>query len=87
MERPSNELILMVLNVVKNPIYNIKSLTIHFLQTDIVGDSTRNELLYCTYWLEFHGFIQRDENNNKQKYYSITKQGDFLLQKIKNELS
>ncbi|EAG5206697.1 DUF3116 domain-containing protein, partial [Listeria monocytogenes] len=22
-----------------------------------------------------------------QKYYSMTKQGDFLLQKIKNELS
>ncbi|EAD8013297.1 DUF3116 domain-containing protein, partial [Listeria monocytogenes] len=28
MERPDNQLILMVLEVVKNPIYNIKSLTI-----------------------------------------------------------
>ncbi|EAG3436385.1 DUF3116 domain-containing protein, partial [Listeria monocytogenes] len=27
MERPDNQLILMVLEVVKNPIYNIKSLT------------------------------------------------------------
>ncbi|MBK3914661.1 DUF3116 family protein [Listeria ivanovii] len=87
MERPSNSLILMVLNVVKNPTYNIKSLTINFWENDVVGDSTRNQLLYCTYWLEFHGFIQRDESNIKQKYYSITKQGDFLLQKIKNELS
>ncbi|EAD3028815.1 DUF3116 domain-containing protein, partial [Listeria monocytogenes] len=52
MERPDNQLILMVLEVVKNPIYNIKSLTINFLQGDIVGNSTRNELLYCTYWLE-----------------------------------
>ncbi|EAF4413692.1 DUF3116 domain-containing protein, partial [Listeria monocytogenes] len=24
---------------------------------------------------------------DNQKYYSMTKQGDFLLQKIKNELS
>ncbi|EAD7991719.1 DUF3116 domain-containing protein, partial [Listeria monocytogenes] len=29
MERPDNQLILMVLEVVKNPIYNIKSLTIN----------------------------------------------------------
>ncbi|HBM3526623.1 TPA: DUF3116 family protein [Listeria innocua] len=87
MERPDNRLIIMVLEVVKNPVYNIKSLTINFLQSDIVGDSTRNELLYCTYWLEFHGFIMRDENNNSKKYYSITQQGDYLLQKIKNELS
>ncbi|EAD5842916.1 TPA_asm: DUF3116 domain-containing protein [Listeria innocua] len=87
MERPDNRLIIMVLEVVKNPVYNIKSLTINFLQSDIVGDSTRNELLYCTYWLEFHGFIMRDENNNNKKYYSITQQGDYLLQKIKNELS
>ncbi|HBM4132097.1 TPA: DUF3116 family protein, partial [Listeria innocua] len=67
MERPDNRLIIMVLEVVKNPVYNIKSLTINFLQSDIVGDSTRNELLYCTYWLEFHGFIMRDENNNSKK--------------------
>ncbi|KAG3688214.1 DUF3116 family protein [Listeria monocytogenes] len=87
MERPDNQLILMVLEVVKNPIYNIKSLTINFLQGDIVGNSTRNELLYCTYWLEFHGFILREEKGDNQKYYSMTKQGDFLLQKIKNELS
>ncbi|MBC6295607.1 DUF3116 family protein [Listeria sp. FSL L7-1517] len=87
MERPRNDLIFMVLNIVKNPAYNIKSLTINFLENDIVGDATRNELLYCTYWLEFHGFIQRDKNNLQQKYYSITKQGDFLLQKIKNESS
>lgn len=87
MERPDNRLIIMVLEVVKNPVYNIKSLTINFLQSDIVGDSTRNELLYCTYWLEFHGFIMRDENNNNKKYYSITQQGYYLLQKIKNELS
>ncbi|MBC6139007.1 DUF3116 family protein [Listeria innocua] len=87
MERPDNRLIIMVLEVVKNPVYNIKSLTINFLQSDIVGDSTRNELLYCTYWLEFYGFIIRDENNNNKKYYSITQQGDHLLQKIKNKLS
>lgn len=87
MERPSNRLIFMVLNVVKNPTYNIKSLTIDFLQSTIVGDSTRNELLYCTYWLEFHGFIERDKNNTNQKYYSMTKQGNYLLEKIKNELS
>ncbi|MBC1484575.1 DUF3116 family protein [Listeria sp. FSL L7-1485] len=87
MERPRNDLIFMVLNIVKNPAYNIKSLTINFLENDIVGDATRNELLYCTYWLEFHGFIQRDKNNLQKKYYSITKQGDFLLQKIKNESS
>ncbi|EAC9204786.1 DUF3116 family protein, partial [Listeria monocytogenes] len=36
---------------------------------------------------EFHGFILRDEKGDNQKYYSMTKQGDFLLQKIKNELS
>ncbi|EAF7302129.1 DUF3116 domain-containing protein, partial [Listeria monocytogenes] len=29
MERPDNQLILMVLEVVKNPLYNIKSLTIN----------------------------------------------------------
>ncbi|MBC1374379.1 DUF3116 family protein [Listeria sp. FSL L7-0091] len=87
MERPDNQLIVMVLEVVKNPIYNIKSLTINFLQNNIVGDATRNDLLYCTYWLEFHGFIIRDENNNQQKYYSMTHQGNLLLQKIKNELS
>ncbi|AIS62478.1 DUF3116 family protein [Listeria ivanovii] len=87
MERPSNRLIFMVLNVVKNPTYNIKSLTINFLQSSIVGDATRNELLYCTYWLEFHGFIERDKNNTHQKYYSMTKQGDYLLEKIKHELS
>ncbi|EIS4930869.1 DUF3116 family protein, partial [Listeria innocua] len=39
MERPDNRLIIMVLEVVKNPVYNIKSLTINFLQSDIVGDS------------------------------------------------
>ncbi|EAC9204582.1 TPA: DUF3116 family protein, partial [Listeria monocytogenes] len=39
MERPDNQLILMVLEVVKNPLYNIKSLTINFLQGDIVGNS------------------------------------------------
>ncbi|HBM4526205.1 TPA: DUF3116 family protein, partial [Listeria innocua] len=36
MERPDNRLIIMVLEVVKNPVYNIKSLTINFLQSDIV---------------------------------------------------
>ncbi|HBM4551850.1 TPA: DUF3116 family protein, partial [Listeria innocua] len=40
MERPDNRLIIMVLEVVKNPVYNIKSLTINFLQSDIVGNST-----------------------------------------------
>lgn len=40
MERPDNQLILMVLEVVKNPLYNIKSLTINFLQGDIVGNWT-----------------------------------------------
>ncbi|HHQ1134268.1 TPA: DUF3116 family protein, partial [Listeria innocua] len=39
MERPDNRLIIMVLEVVKNPVYNIKSLTINFLQSDIVGNS------------------------------------------------
>ncbi|MBF2444894.1 DUF3116 family protein [Listeria welshimeri] len=87
MERPDNKLILMVLNVVKNPVYNIESLTINFLENEITGNSSRNELLYCTYWLEFHGFIKRDKNNDEKKYYSITAQGDFLLQKINNELS
>ncbi|HBM4551344.1 TPA: DUF3116 family protein, partial [Listeria innocua] len=31
--------------------------------------------------------IIRDENNNNKKYYSMTQQGNHLLQKIKNGLS
>lgn len=86
MKNPSIPLLIQIFTAINQTNITVGALTFENTNQSSLDDYTKNDLLYAVYWLEFNGYILRqDSSTTLSKKYRISPQGKILLADILNE--